>query len=598
MADSRKNCGSQNFGRSTRGLTWKVTEPNERSVLNIAQKLAIPEILATILCNRGIDNAEEAELFLSPKIRSYMPNPFDLLDMEKASLRIAKGIMSGEKIAIFGDYDVDGATSTALLKRFFASVDCDVTVYIPNRITEGYGPNIEAFKKLKDQGNTLIITVDCGMVSFEPIAYASEIGLDVIVLDHHLSLDVFPKAYAIVNPNRCDETFPHKSIAAVGVAFFTSVAIRSKLRELSFFETRAEPDNIQLLDLVALGTICDVMHLSGINRAFVAQGLKLINSRQNVGLATLGNVANLDSTIQSYHLGFILGPRINAGGRIGEGLLGSELLSTNDAGLAMEISLKLERLNDERRAIETVILESAINRIEQNKLYENPIIIISDSGWHQGILGIIASRLKEKYSKPCAVISFDNGDAGKGSARSIPGIDMGSLLAQAKSTGLLLQGGGHPMAGGFSVARDKLDEFCRYVYKILGNTDLLSLKIKDVAIDYILSLPAINGSLLAIINRAAPFGSGNNQPKFMIKEVTIVDARIVGKFHIMFIVCDKKSDVSCTVKCMMFKVVDTEIGNALLNAVGKTVCVIGTLQAHYLDCNKADFIAEDISFYQ
>lgn len=587
----------QNFGESVRGLKWDIEEVDERIVLHIAQRLNIAEILAVIMYNRDVRTVEEAELFLDPKLRSHMPNPFHLKDMNKAADRIAQAVINQNKIAVIGDYDVDGATSTALLKRFFKSIDCDVEIYIPNRITEGYGPSIEAFDVLHNKGNKLVITVDCGTVSFEPIEHAKKIGIDVIVLDHHLSSDVLPEAYAIVNPNRIDETFIHKSIAAVGIAFLAVVAIKSKLKEYNYFRGRIEPDNLMLLDLVALGTVCDVMNLKGVNRAFVSQGLKLINNRFNIGLATLSNIANLESAVQSYHLGFVLGPRINAGGRIGEGLLGSELLSTTDAGLAMEISLKLERLNDERRSLESIILESAIAEVELHKLYDKSIILVSGNDWHQGILGIIASRLKEKYCKPSAVISFNSTEIGKGSARSINGIDIGTILAEAKLKNLLIQGGGHPMAGGFTVEKSKIQPLYDFICNKLGDTNDIMRKSKSIKIDYILSLTAINDELLRIVNKAAPFGAGNNQPRFLVKKVIIVSVRIVGKSHIMFIVSDKNNlDDSHTVKCMMFKVVNTELGEMLLNGLGKTVNIVGTLQAHYLNPNKVDFIVDDMRF--
>lgn len=598
LANSRDNRNSQTFGRSFRGLNWKLARVNDRIVSSLAQKLEIPEILATILFNRGLIDQESASAFLDPKLRNYMPNPFDLKDMKHAAERIAKAVASKEKVAVFGDYDVDGATSTALLKRFFRDVGSDIEVYIPNRILEGYGPSAAAFQKLKDNGNTLIITVDCGTVSFEALEHAKKVGVDVVVLDHHLGPPELPPAHAIVNPNRVDEDFEYKSIAAVGVTFLALVAVRSELRDMNFFENsgQKEIDLMQYLDLVALGTVCDVMSLTGINRAFVTQGLKLIGSRANVGLAALSNVAKLEATPHSYHLGFVMGPRINAGGRVGEGMLGSELLSTNDPDKAFEVATKLETLNDERRAIEAITVEEVLSKIETEKLYEKPIIMVGGKGWHQGILGIIASRIKEKYNKPAAIISFmDN--MGKGSARSVPGIDLGSLLSAGKTMNLLTEGGGHAMAGGFSVKEDKFEQFYEYACdKLKGSEDVIE-KAKDVKIDSILALSAVNGELVKAINKAAPFGVGNIQPKFVISNVIIIDARVVGRDHVMFIVADKKTDtgVACTVKCMLFKAVDTEIGNFIMTGVGKTISIMGTVQQHYLDDRKADFVVEDIA---
>lgn len=597
LTNSRDSRNGQTFGRSFRGFNWKLAKANERLVAGLAQKLEIPEILAIILFNRGILDAESAEAFLDPKLRHYMPNPFDLKDMKKAAARIASAIINKEKVAVFGDYDVDGATSTALLKRFFRDLGRDVEIYIPNRMLEGYGPSAAAFQKLKDNGNTLIITVDCGTVSFEALEHAHKMGVDVVVLDHHLGPATLPPAHAIVNPNRVDDDFEYKSIAAVGVSFLTLVAVRSELRDAGFFtDAGPEIDLMKYLDLVALGTVCDVMSLTGINRAFVTQGLKLIASRSNAGLAVLSNVAKLDASPHSYHLGFVIGPRINAGGRVGEGMLGSELLSTDDSDKALEIAMKLEKLNDERRAIEAITIEEVFRSIEENKLYEKPIIVVNGEGWHQGILGIIASRVKEKYGRPAAIISFV-GDVGKGSARSVTGIDLGSLLSTGKSMGLLTEGGGHAMAGGFSVLRSKLNDFYEYACDCLKNTEEFIERAKDIKIDAALSLSAINGKLVKTINKAAPFGVGNSQPRFVVNNVIIVDARTVGRDHVMFIVADKKTDtgVACTVKCMLFKAVDTEIGNFILTGIGKTISILGTIQAHYLDDRKADFVVEDIS---
>jgi len=597
LAESLQISGSRVFGESVKGLKWKLDEVDQRLVTTLVQKLDIPDILAAILCHRGVKSVEEANLFLNPKIKDIMPDPFLLKDMSKAADRLAQAVINREKIAIFGDYDVDGATSTALLRRFFLSLGVDVCVYIPNRIIEGYGPNIEALKKLKDEGNSIVVTVDCGIVSFEPVKQATEYGLDIIILDHHLSNNTLPEAYAVVNPNRFDEDFPNKSLAAVGIAFLAAVAIRSKLRSLNWFKEGAEIDLLQYLDLVALGTVCDVMSLTGLNRAFVCQGLKLIGKRKNLGIAALANISRLEATPQSYHLGFVLGPRINAGGRVGEGVLGSDLLTTDDPVFAHQISLRLDQLNSERRAIESVILEEAIADIEKNKLHHKPILIVKGNNWHQGILGILASRLKERYNRPAAVISIvDN--IGKGSARSIDGIDLGSMLARAKEAGILLQGGGHAMAGGFTVAVDKIDAFSEYAINTLNGADHLFEKAKEFSIDALLTVGAATGKLVKIINRAAPFGSGNLQPRFALCDVIILNVRLVGAAHMMVIVADAKSDneIRTTLKCMLFKAKDSELGQSIGGSVGKRVNLFGTLQANFNDDRRADFIIEDLSF--
>lgn len=588
--------GSLVGSESVRKLRWKLEEPDQRLIATLCQKLDIPGILATIIFNRGVRSVEEAEFYLDPKLRYLLPNPSSLKDMDRAVLRIISAIQNHEKIVVFGDYDVDGATSTALFKRFFGNLGIEVGIYIPNRLVEGYGPNIEAFKKIHGNGNTLVITVDCGVVSFEPLRFAKEIGLDVIVIDHHLSLESLPEAYAIINPNRLDETFPIKSIAAVGVSFLTVVAIRSKLREIGWFAGKEEVDLMQYLDLVALGTVCDVMPLLGINRAFVTQGLKLISFRKNIGIATLLNVARLNVYPQSHHLGFVLGPRINAGGRVGEGIMGAKLLSTDEPKLAYDIASRLEQLNEERRAIEALVLEEAIAQVETRELNKRNIILVRGQNWHQGVLGILASRIKEKYNRPVAVISVING-VGKGSARSIPGIDLGTLLSIAKEKGLLVQGGGHAMAGGFVLEEEKIDQFYEFIDHNITDGNHFFEKAREYIIDAVVSISAINGKLARVVNRAAPFGNGNPAPKFLIKDVKVLETKIVGKTNLLVIIADDNlGSVKKTLKCISYRACENGFGNVIQNAIGKKVHLVGGIQINIFDESKADFVIEDLSF--
>jgi single-stranded-DNA-specific exonuclease len=595
LAEADKNDGGQFLGKSLKGFLWKLDEVDIRTITSIVQKLGTPEILAIILYNRGIKTPEEIEVFLNPKIRDSLPDPFDLKDMDRAAERITKAIVNSEKVTVFGDYDVDGATSTALLRKFFSDVGGKIDVYIPNRITEGYGPNKEAFRKLKDEGNSLVITVDCGTVSFDPIKYAKEIGLDIIVLDHHLGSEILPEAYAIVNPNRVDEDFSYKSLAAVGVVFLTVVAVRSKLREKGWFKDGKIVDLINYLDLVALGTVCDVMSLKGINRAFVSQGLKLLTQRRNLGLATLCSTARIEQKPQSYHLGFILGPRINAGGRIGEGRLGSDLLTTEDPDFAYSIALRLEQLNAERRTIETLTFYQAIEQIELNKLHEKPVIMVWGDDWHQGILGIIASRIKERYQKPAVVMSVLHSTA-KGSARSINGIDLGSLIAKAKTHGLLLQGGGHAMAGGFVLEETKIKAFYEFLLNSLSGLESIYERALEHKVDALLPVSAINGNLVRMIDAAAPFGMDNSPPKFALIDITVTSVMVVGMVHLMVIVADKTSAraSSNTLKCMLYRGLEHESGEFIKNSLGKKVTLIGTIKLNFNNDSKADFIIEDV----
>jgi single-stranded-DNA-specific exonuclease len=596
MLAESSNVNSIEFGKSVKGLCWKLEEGCEKTIRTLIQKLGINEVLAKVLYNRGITTTEEAVDFLDPKLRKLILNPVALKDMNKATTRIVAAIANNEKICVFGDYDVDGATSSSLLRRFFKSLNIEIGVYIPNRLREGYGPNKDAFNKLKEDGYTLVITVDCGIVSFDPLAYAKSIGLDVIVVDHHLGTERLPEAVAVINPNRHDEEFAYKSMAAVGVTFLLIIAIRTVLREQNWFAQNSitEPDLLNLLDLVALGTVCDVMSLKGINRAFVTQGLKVIAQRKNVGLATLANIARLDSTPKTHHLGYVFGPRINAGGRVGEGILGTNLLSTDSPKEAYDIAIKLEKLNDERRTIEAKALEEAIAQIEKNKMYDNPIMFVQSTEWHIGILGILASKLKEKYSKPAGVIVVKD-DFAKGSARSIPGIDLGSLLASAKAEELLIEGGGHAMAGGFTVAVNKIDLFCNYIIEKLAGSNAAFAKAKELPIDYVLSIASINKELIKTLNKASPFGSGNATPRFVLSDVKIAHSTIVGIDHIMVVVSNSIT-TNQTQKCILFKGVDTILGQFLLNNVGKTINLAGSLQSNNYDEEKIDFIIEDAAF--
>ncbi len=583
------------FGKSIRGLDWKYEEGCERIIRTLCQKLNISEVLAKILYNRGITSSEEAADFLDPKLKNLILDPFALKDMDKASKRIIDAIIDREKICVFGDYDVDGATSSALLKRFFRDLKIDIGIYIPNRLKEGYGPNAAAFQKLFDEGYKLVITVDCGTVSFAPLEHAKNIGLDVIVIDHHLGIEKLPEAVAVINPNRFDEGFPYKYMAAVGVAFMVAIAVRSKLREVNWFSRNniKEPDLLKYLDLVALGTVCDVMTLKGVNRAFVTQGLKIIAQRGNIGIATLANLVKLDSAPRAHHLGYIFGPRINAGGRVGEGILGAHLLSTECPREAHSIAMKLEQYNEERRFIETKALEEAIEQIEVNQLYKNSIMLVQGKDWHPGILGIIASRLKERYSRPAGVMVIKE-DLAKGSGRSIVGLDLGRALSSAKAKGLLVEGGGHAMAGGFTVEVTKIRQFSDYLINKLDIGTDPFIKAREVNIDHILAISSINTEIIEIINHGAPYGNGNPAPKFALYNAKIVHSTVVGGNHILIVVSDSRIDKgNKTQKCILFNALETELGQFLLNSIGKKVHLVGSIQASNFDKYKADFIIED-----
>ena len=589
------------LGKSLKNFHWQVVKQDVKEVLSFTQKLGISDILARILIARGIKNISTAENFLYPRIKNLMPNPFLLKDMEKAANRIANAVVQKEKMVIYADYDVDGASSSALLKRFFRALGMEAEVYIPCRFNEGYGPNLEAFKKLIKEGNQLIITVDCGTVAFEPIKYAQDNGVDVIVIDHHLVQEALPDAYAIVNPNRVDENFQYREMAAVSVVFFVITAIRSVLREKGYFKNKGikELDIMQYLDLVALGTVCDVMPLTGINRVFVQHGLHLMKCRSNLGLNVLADLLKINKKPHAYHLSYTFGPRINAGGRIGKGHLGSILLSTDSYEEAYQVALDLEKYNEQRKVIENLAYEEAIENIKMNNCEENNILLAYGNDWHLGILGILASRIKEKYQKPAFVISLANG-VGRGSARSIKGIDIGLNIMLAKQKGILIKGGGHAMAGGFVIEEDKINTFYDFLLSKApknGNIEKIYKQAKILKIDAQLTVNSINLKLFNDLAIAEPFGQGNEKPRFIITNVIIIKSWIISQHHIMFIVKDNVSATfSNSAKCILFRGTDTVCGKDLLNGTDKKVNLVGYLQQNFFDPNKVDFIIEDFSF--
>ncbi|MEX2248435.1 MAG: single-stranded-DNA-specific exonuclease RecJ, partial [Parvibaculum sp.] len=457
--------------RSVSGRAWVSRLADDRLALAIAQREGLPEIVARVLAGRGVA-PEDCAAYLAPSLKSLMPDPRALVDMEKAAARVARAIMDGEKVAVFGDYDVDGATSSALLHRFFRAVGSELRVYIPDRIREGYGPNAPALLRLKQEGIGLVVTVDCGTMAHKALGLAADAGLPSIVIDHHQAEPALPPAYALVNPNRLDDESGLGQLAAVGVAFLFVVAINRALRDAGFYAGRAEPDLMQWLDLVALGTVCDVVPLTGLNRAFVAQGLRVMARRRNVGLAALADVARMNGAPSTYHLGFLLGPRVNAGGRVGRADLGARLLVTEDEEEARALAEELNVMNAERQAIEAQVLEEALAQVEARLSASRvntppPLILAQARGWHPGVIGIVASRLKDKYDRPTFVLAFDAKGEGKGSGRSIAGVDLGRAVTAALEAGLLVNGGGHAMAAGITLGENKLEAFEAFLTKRL-----------------------------------------------------------------------------------------------------------------------------------
>ena len=563
--------------KSVLGKLWQPVTIQEDLVTRISRELQIGDFLAKLVSTR-VSSAEEAFDFLDPKIKKLLPDPFHLLDMQQGVERVVQAIKNQEKICIFADYDVDGATSAALLKNVFRELGVEVEIYVPDRIEEGYGPTLSAMQKLKDKGNKVLITVDCGSVAFEALLYAADIGLDVIVIDHHISLDKLPKAVAVINPNRIDEGSNYKNLAAVGVSFLFAVAFCWALRQQGFFEDNSikHPDLIKQLDIVALGTVCDVMTLTGLNRAFVKQGLKIARSRANIGYAALCDAAELDEAINCYHLGFILGPRINSGGRVGTSSLGAALLSTNNSQKAKEISEELTIHNNNRKIIELTILEEAhkLAKLQAN----NAVIFVSGHGWHPGVIGIVAGRLKETYNRPVAVVAV-NESIGKASCRSVKGCDFGSALMEAKLKGILLAGGGHAMAAGFSIEENKLpilQEFLEDKFKpILKNSTSHLEEFYDLE----LTASSINSNLIEEINKLEPFGNGNPSPVFKFSNLFVLKADIVGGNHIKVLFASTRDSLSLTpISAIAFNSVNTVMAEIILSKKSYNLSVIGTIK--------------------
>ncbi len=574
---------------SLRNFDWKLKEHSSRESLYLSQKFNLSNILASIITSRV--NNEDYINFVNPSLKNTMKNPFFILDMEKGVNRVINAINNNQKIAVFGDYDVDGATSSALLKNYFRILNIDLRIYIPDRAKEGYGPNKDAFKKLKEEKIDLVITVDCGTASLDVIEYANEIGLDVIIIDHHLSGEILPDACAVINPNRLDEKTEYTYLAAVGVAFVFLVALNSRLRALDYFGDAAEPNLIDFLDIVALGTVCDVVPLVGLNRSLVKQGLKVIKKRSNPGIASLIDVAGINEEPSTYHLGFIIGPRINAGGRVGESYLGSEILSSKDTTKIHAIAQSLDKYNQQRKAIESQVLDEAELQAELQK--EHGFIFVHGENWHQGVIGIVAGRLKEKYNKPTIVISFD-GDIGKSSCRSISGIDLGSIIVSAKQLDILVAGGGHAMAAGFTVEMNQLNKLKEFLAKKIKEQIEKADNLNEKYFDAYIALGAVNNNLVNELSILSPFGQGNPEPKFMIKNVSLFNEKIVGEAHISCLIsCNDNSARS--IKGTIFRSVNTDLGDFVLKKTAKNVNIIGKAKINnWLGRANIEFHIEDI----
>lgn len=570
--------------QSATGVSWqhRLTERQDMAALAIAQGHGVPDIVARVLAGRGV-TVEQTERFLDPTIRDLLPNPASITDMEKAAARLAEAILAREKVAIFGDYDVDGAASSALLKRFLAHFSVPSEIYIPDRIFEGYGPNPEAMRELISRGAKLIVTVDCGTNSAVSIEAAREAGADVVVLDHHQVGGALPAADAVVNPNREDDLSGQGHLCASGVVFLCLVQTAKLLRER--LPNAAPPELLLMLDLVALATVCDVVPLTGVNRAFVVKGLQVARQQNNEGLAALARVSRIGEPINTFHLAYLIGPRINAGGRIGDAALGSRLLATDDPVEAASIAETLDRLNQERQQMEMEMLAQARAEADAELARGSgpAIVVTASNSWHPGIVGLLASRLKEHARRPAFAIAFNANGTGTGSGRSVSGFDLGRLVREAADAGLIVKGGGHGMAAGITVERAKLGAL-RAFFEERAAAEVFRLQSEEsLAIDGALAAEGATLALLDALEKAGPFGAGHIAPVFVLPRHRLADARPIGTNHIRV---DLRSQSGGSIQAIAFRAVDTALGEFLFKNRGKAVHVAGSLSGNYWNGNR------------
>ncbi|MEQ1929549.1 MAG: single-stranded-DNA-specific exonuclease RecJ [Parvularculaceae bacterium] len=557
------------MGATASGKPWRLRPVDAREALAIAQIAEIDLPAARVLAARGV-KAEGALRHLNPSLRTEMPDPFVLQDMERAAERMARAVHEGERIGVFGDYDVDGTTAAAMLKIYFDQIGVPVSVYLPDRIAEGYGPNIEAFRSLAREGARLIVTVDCGAAAHSVIEEAARDGLDIVVLDHHLMAGPPPAgAVAVVNPNRLDDVSGLANLSAASVAFMALVALNRRLRQDGWFAERTEPDLRRLLDLAALGLVCDVMELKGLARAIVAQGLKVLGARTNAGLAALAERCGVKGAPSTYHLGFLLGPRINAAGRIGHARLALELLTTRDDARQEALADQLHRMNAERQEIEREVFDAALAKAIKS---QESVVVVSGEGWHQGVIGIVAGRLKEALDRPAVVIATENG-VGKGSGRSIEGVDLGAAVNAARAEGLIEAGGGHAMAAGLTVSAAKIDQLAEYLERRLETSVTAALAARRLDIDAVAAASAVTQRFSALIERAGPFGRGNPEPCFALLDMRASGVKAVGKDHLA---CTLVSAIGEQVRAIAFRC-DQKLTDVLKS--GRRFHVAGKIRA-------------------
>ncbi|MGA9442459.1 MAG: single-stranded-DNA-specific exonuclease RecJ [Methyloceanibacter sp.] len=568
--------------QSARGQRWtERLEPNRLHVATaIAQAHGLPDLLGRILAARGAD-LQTAERYLDPSLKTLMPDPASLQDMTRAAERMATAITSGETIGIFGDYDVDGASCVALIERFLRnhgrSGAQNCLTYIPDRLTEGYGPSPQALTGLVEEGAQLILTVDCGTAGEEAITATNEAGADVIVLDHHQAGEALPPAFAVVNPNRQDDLSGQGHLAAAGVVFLFLVATAAALRRLGAYEDQAAPDLLGLLDLVALATVCDVVPFKDANRAFIAKGLKVLRLRHNAGLRALADEARLTEAPSTYSLGFVLGPRINAGGRVGASALGARLLATEDESEAATIAARLEALNAHRKAIEAGMLDGATAMADATlaKNPDAPLLFLGDTDWHKGLVGLVAGRLTDRFQRPSFVMTLDADGMATGSARSIPSVDLGLVVRDAVEDGLFVNGGGHAMAAGFSLDWNKREAAEAFLTWRLSDSVANSSASRTLGLDGALSARGATHELIDLLERAGPYGPGHPRPRFAFPAHRVTRLRSFGAGHVR---CTLQAADGGRIEAVAFRIEGSPLGDMLVGAEGQQLNLAGNLR--------------------
>ncbi|MCG9916589.1 MAG: single-stranded-DNA-specific exonuclease RecJ [Phenylobacterium sp.] len=576
MADGAGVLGYLDVDRSLSGRLWRARPADPALVRAHQLTLGLDEPMARALAARGI-TAEAAGAYLQPTLKALFPDPSAFADMDKAARILVDALLADRAVVVFADYDVDGASSAALLVRWFAAMGKVLSIYVPDRVAEGYGPSPAAFRRLRDEGADLVVTVDCGAAAVDAIACAAEIGLDVVVVDHHLMRDEVPVCAALVNPNRPDCTSGQGVLAAAGVTFVLLAALNREARSRGLFTAQAEPDLRQWLDLAAMGAVCDVTQLVGFNRALTAQGLKVMSSWGNPGLKALLETAGAKGPATTFHAGFVLGPRINAGGRIGRSDLGARLLSTDDPDEARKIALELDALNASRREVEAEVLEAAVRIVERESNFaDQPLLLVAADDWHPGVIGIVAGRLRERYRKPTLVIGIDRAaDVGKGSGRSQPGVNLGRAVQGAFEAGLLLAGGGHAMAAGLSVRPGLLPELRDFLCAQLEVEAEAASEADALDIDALITAAGADRGLLESFQRLAPFGPGNPEPLFALAEVRVERPIMLRGGHVRCTLTDRSGG---RLKAVAWRAEETELGRRLMGG-GGALHVVGRLKA-------------------